>query len=56
MAKGKSVLIRLMSEAGTGFYYVKRKNPKRVTHKLQLMKYDPIVCKHVLFSEQKYKK
>lgn len=56
MAKGKTVLIRLMSHAGTGYFYVKRKNPKTMLHKLELMKYDPIVNKHVLFSEQKFKK
>lgn len=58
MAKGKakSILIRLMSNAGTGYYYVKRKNPKTVPFKLELMKYDPVVNKHVLFSEQKFKK
>lgn len=56
MAKGKTVLIRLMSNAGTGYFYVRRKNPKTMTHKLELMKYDPIVNKHVLFSEQKFKK
>lgn len=58
MAKGKakSILIRLMSNAGTGYYYVKRKNPRNVPHKLELMKYDPVVNKHVLFSEQKFKK
>jgi len=56
MAKGKTVLIRLMSQAGTGYYYVKRKNPKTLPHKLQLMKHDPVVNKHVLFSEEKFKK
>lgn len=55
MAKGKSVLIRLLSNAGTGYYYVYRKNPKN-PNKLQLMKHDPIVNKHVLFTEAKYKK
>ena len=56
MAKGKSVLIRLVSQAGTGFSYVKRKNPKNTPQKLQLMKHDPVVNKHVLFIEEKFKK
>jgi large subunit ribosomal protein L33 len=56
MAKGKSVLIRLLSNAGTGYYYVYRKNPKNAVAKLQLIKYDPIARKHVLFSESKFKK
>jgi large subunit ribosomal protein L33 len=55
MAKGKvkSVFIKLLSEAGTGFFYVTRKNPKNVPEKLMLRKYDPIVQKHVLFTETK---
>lgn len=56
MAKAKTVLIRLMSNAGTGYFYVKKKNPKNMLHKLELMKYDPIVRKHVLFSEKRFKK
>jgi large subunit ribosomal protein L33 len=55
MGKGKTVLIRLLSNAGTGYYYTLRKNPK-LPRKLQLMKHDPIVNKHVLFSEAKFKK
>lgn len=55
MAKGKTVVIRLISNAGTGFFYTYRKNPKNVT-KLQLMKHDPVVNKHVLFTETKFKK
>lgn len=55
MAKGKTVVIRLISNAGTGFFYTYRKNPRNVA-KLQLMKHDPIVNKHVLFTETKFKK
>jgi len=55
MAKGASrrVLIRMVSEAGTGFFYTTTKNTVRTPHKLQLMKYDPIVRQHVLFTEHK---
>jgi len=28
MAKGKSLAIKLVSMAGTGFYYMSKKNPK----------------------------
>lgn len=51
--KGASVLIKLVSMAGTGFFYVKKKNPRTMPEKLQLRKYDPRVKQHVLFSEQK---
>jgi large subunit ribosomal protein L33 len=47
MAKGKlkSVFVKLMSGAGTGFFYVTRKNPKNVPEKLTLRKYDPVVVR-----------
>ncbi|KAJ7570288.1 hypothetical protein O6H91_01G113700 [Diphasiastrum complanatum] len=57
MAKGKggSVLVRLISAAGTGYFYVTSKNPRKVPHKLEFRKYDPVVKKHVLFTEAKMK-
>lgn len=54
-AKGGSLLVRLVSAAGTGFFYVKPKNPKKFTTKLEFRKYDPVVKKHVLFTEAKMK-
>lgn len=54
-AKGGSILVRLVSAAGTGFFYVKRKNPKKTPHKLEFRKYDPKVNQHVLFTEAKMK-
>jgi large subunit ribosomal protein L33 len=104
MARGKvgTILIKMLSTAGTGYFYVKaraqggggwaafarcaeraatlgcvhvldacvlvltrlpacathaaqKKNPKKLTHKLEFMKYDPRVMKHVLFTETKLK-
>ena len=56
MPKGKKQLfIRLVSQAGTGYFYTRKKNPK-LLEKLELMKYDPIVNRHVLFKEEKIKK
>lgn len=55
MAKANSILIRLVSTAGTGFYYTTRKNPKTQTEKLNLRKYDPVARKHVDFKEAKIK-
>ena len=46
---------RTRSLAGTGFFYVKRKNPRKLPQRLQLVKHDPVVNKHVLFTEQKLK-
>ena len=55
MAKANSILIKLVSTADTGFYYVTRKNPRTSTEKMQLKKYDPVARKHVMFKESKIK-
>jgi large subunit ribosomal protein L33 len=56
MAKSKTILIKLMSTAGTGFFYVTQKNSVTLPQKLLLSKYDPVVRRHVLFRETKIKK
>ncbi len=55
MAKATTVKIKLVSTAGTGFYYVTKKNPRTLTEKLTMKKYDPVVRKHVEFKESKIK-
>lgn len=59
MAGGKKklgqILIKLVSQAGTGYFYVTKKNPRNVPYKLQRVKYDPVVNRRVLFSESKMK-
>ncbi|HUC12710.1 MAG: 50S ribosomal protein L33 [Stellaceae bacterium] len=55
MAKTSTVLIKLVSSADTGFYYVTKKNPRNKTAKLELKKFDPVARKHVLFKEAKIK-
>ena len=45
--------IKLVSTAGTGFYYTTTKNKKLSTEKLKLKKSDPKVRKHVEFVEEK---
>lgn len=55
MAKPVTQKIRLVSSAGTGFFYVTKKNPRNTTEKLSLKKYDPVVRKHVDFKEAKIK-
>jgi len=52
LKKGGSLIIKLVSLAGTGFFYVTKKNPK-IPRKLMLRKYDPVVNQHVLFKEEK---
>jgi large subunit ribosomal protein L33 len=55
MAKPSSVKIKLVSSADTGFYYVTKKNPRNITEKMVMRKYDPVVRKHVDFKEAKIK-
>lgn len=97
MARGKAaILVKLLSSAGTGYFYVKvrgrcrcsagmalfwrcfwgcksvnpnaypllwpllprrpqKKNPKKLVSKLEFIKYDPRVMRHVLFTETKLK-
>lgn len=55
MAKKNIVLVKLVSSADTGFFYVAKKNPKKQTEKLSFRKYDPKVRKHVVFNETKIK-
>ncbi len=55
MAKPAVVKIKLVSSAGTGFFYVTKKNPRTQTEKLVLKKYDPVVRKHVEFREARIK-
>jgi len=55
MAKANTVLIKLVSTADTGFFYVAKKNPRKTTEKLEFRKYDPVVRKHVAFKESKIK-
>ena len=55
MAKTSTILIRLVSTADTGYFYVTKKNPRTQTEKMTLRKYDPRVRKHVMFKEAKIK-
>ena len=47
--------IRLMSSAGTGHYYTTTKNRRPHPEKMEVMKYDPRVRKHVIHKETKIK-
>ena len=47
--------IKLVSTAGTGYYYTTTKNKRNITEKIQLKKYDPKIRKRVIFKEGKIK-
>ncbi|QKX01743.1 50S ribosomal protein L33 [Wolbachia endosymbiont of Cruorifilaria tuberocauda] len=63
--KNVSLLVKLVSSATkristgekklTGYFYIKKRNPKKLTRKLEFRKYDPVVRKHVLFKEERLK-
>lgn len=44
-------IIKLRSTAGTGYTYVTRKNRRNDPDRLSLLKYDPVVRRHVEFKE-----
>ena len=55
MAKPSTQLIKLVSTADTGYFYVTKKNTRTTTEKIELRKYDPVARKHVMFKESKMK-
>ena len=55
MAKPSTILIKMVSTADTGYYYVTKKNPRTQTEKMEMRKYDPVVRKHVIFKEGRTK-
>ncbi len=55
MAKPATQLIKMVSTADTGYFYVAKKNPRTMTEKLEFKKYDPVARKHGVFKESKMK-
>ncbi|MCY4472532.1 MAG: 50S ribosomal protein L33 [Kistimonas sp.] len=55
MAKTIRDKIKLVSTAGTGFFYTTTKNKRNTPDKLVFKKYDPKVRRHVEFKEAKIK-
>jgi large subunit ribosomal protein L33 len=47
--------IRLVSTAGTGYFYTTTKNKRNTPQKLKFRKYDPVIRQHVEFKEAKIK-
>mgnify|MGYP003321336072 FL=1 len=47
--------IKLVSSAGTGHYYTTDKNKKNMPDKMEIKKFDPVVRKHVIYTEGKIK-
>ena len=55
MAKSATVVVKMLSTADTGFFYVASRNPRKKPEKMTMRKYDPVVRKHVEFKEAKIK-
>ncbi len=55
MAKANTILVKLVSTADTGYFYVAKKNPRTRTEKLEFRKFDPVARKHVVFKEARIK-
>ena len=47
--------VKLLSSAGTGHFYVATKNKRLHPDKMNVKKYDPVVRKHVEYTEGKIK-
>ncbi|MHC5224638.1 50S ribosomal protein L33 [Ignatzschineria sp. LJL83] len=47
--------VKLVSSAGTGHFYTTTKNKRTTTEKLEFKKFDPVVRKHVLYTEARLK-
>jgi large subunit ribosomal protein L33 len=47
--------VRMNSSAGTGHFYTTDKNKKTTPTKMEFLKYDPVVRKHVIYKEGKIK-
>ena len=55
MAKERDIrpIIKMRSTAGTGYTYVTKKKRRNDPDRIALMKYDPVVRKHVEFREER---
>ena len=48
-------IIKLVSTAGTGHFYTTDKNRSSTPDKIEIKKFDPVIRKHVLYTESKIK-
>ena len=47
--------IKLVSTAGTGYFYTTTKNKRTMPEKMEIKKFDPKIRQHVMFKETKIK-
>ncbi len=53
MAKKNRFKIKLLSTSGSGHFYTSTKNKNNTKNKLCIKKFDPFICKHILYKEVK---
>ena len=53
MSKKNTVLVKLASSEDNGYFFIKKRNFKKLKTKLTFKKYDPILGKHITFNEKK---
>ena len=46
-------IVKLRSTGGTGYTYVTRKNRRNDPDRMRLRKYDPVLGRHVEFTEER---
>ena len=46
-SKRSSILFKMVSSAGTGYFYLARRNPKQKQEKMLFKKYDPVSYTHL---------
>lgn len=51
--RARHIMCKLLSTAETGFFYIFKKSSKFANRKLSFIKHDPVVNRHVLFTETK---
>lgn len=56
MSKENREIIQLFSSSGNGHFYSTTKNKRTSTEKIVLMKFDPIIQKHIKYVENKHNK
>jgi large subunit ribosomal protein L33 len=52
-AKELRPIVKMRSTAGSGYVYTTRKNRNNTRERMEFMKYDPVLRKHVMFKEER---
>lgn len=56
MTKSTREIIQLFSSSGSGHFYNTTKNKRNNPEKINLIKFDPVIRKHIKYTEKKHNK